>query len=1166
MEENKEKTTEKEMGHKKTPLGMKKSAIALREEEVLRFWQENKIFEKSQTGKEHLEEFVFYDGPPFATGLPHYGHILTGTLKDAIPRYQTMKGKRVARRWGWDCHGLPMENIVEKELGLKTKKDIEILGIKTFNETARKGVLRYADDWKKIIPRLGRWIDMENAYRTMDASYSETVWWIFKTLFDKKLIYKGFKSMHICPRCETTLSNFEVNQGYKDVTDISVTAEFELTEKPKTFILAWTTTPWTLPGNAALAINPKTEYVAVEGEEPGNTYILAKSRVETVFKSGYKILRKVEAKELLGKSYKPLFDYYVGAAKLENKENAWKIYAGDFVTTEDGTGVVHIAPAFGTDDYNLSRKENLPFIQHVGMDGKFKKEVTDFAGQLVKPKEDPQKTDIEIIKNLAHRGLLFAKEKIIHSYPHCWRCETPLLNYATSSWFVKVTEIKEKLVSENRKVNWVPEDLRDGRFGKWLEGAPDWAISRSRFWGAPLPVWECNKCEKREVIGSIEKLREKSSRKNNYFLVRHGEAESNLTGTVSCRPDDPYKLTEKGRKEVEATAKLLKKKKIDVIFVSDYVRTKETAEIIREALNISPDKVIIDIRLREDNIGVYQGKTWKEYQDEYPYLERFVKTPEGGETLAEVRKRSGDFLFDIDSRFSGKNILIVSHDTPMTLVVAAAGGWTKERILLGHERKTPEPFYFQPAELREISFSPYPHNDDYELDLHRPYIDEVTFPCDCCPGEMKRIPEVFDCWFESGSMPYGQFSYQGEALKDFNPKKSVGFPADFIAEGLDQTRGWFYSLIVLGVALFGKSPFKNVLVNGLVLAEDGRKMSKSLQNYPDPLDVVNVYGADALRFYLLSSPVTHAEDLNFTEKGVDEVMKKIIMRLENVLSFYELYKGGYNDVPKDPSTSHSLDQWVVSRLNELVFEVEKGMEAYELDRACRPLLGFVDDLSTWYLRRSRDRFKGDDTEDKMSALKSTQYVLFKLSKIIAPIMPFLSETIYGRVKGSGGKESVHLEMWPKKEKIDSKLLKEMEGVRNLVSLGLEARSKALIKVRQPLAKITVKAEKISPELVGLIKDELNVKEVIFDAKLSSNVLLDTTITPVLKEEGEYRELIRVIQDFRKEKKLQASDKVSLSLTAPKEILAIVKKFEAEIKKVCNITGFETREGEFELKL
>ncbi len=1140
-----------------------KSAIALREEEILRFWQENQIFEKSQTGKEHLEEFVFYDGPPFATGLPHYGHILAGTLKDVVPRYQAMKGKRVTRKWGWDCHGLPMENIVEKELGLKTKKDIETLGIKVFNETARRGVLRYADDWKKIIPRLGRWVDMENAYRTMDASYSETVWWIFKTLFEKKLIYKGFKSMHVCPRCETTLSNFEVNQGYKDVKDISVYAKFELKDEPGTYMLAWTTTPWSLPGNAALAVNPEVEYVKVSVD--GVKVILAQKRLEILKDKKYEILDTMHAKKLVGRKYIPLFDYYTKDSKIENKENAWKIYPADFVTTEDGTGVVHIAPAFGTDDYNLSRKENLPFIQHIGMDGKFRKEVIDFAGQSVKPKSDEDKIrlggDIAILKYLQDHGTFFAKENIVHSYPHCWRCETPLLNYATSSWFVKVTDIKDKLVAENKKVNWVPEDLRDGRFGKWLEGAPDWAISRSRFWGAPLPVWECKKCEKREVVGSIEELQKKTTRKNNYFLVRHGEAESNVGGVVSCRPDDLYHLTELGRKEAKETAEKLKSTKIDIVFVSDYLRTKETAEIICEALHISSDKVVIDTRLREFNIGVYQGRTWQEYQDEYEYLRRFVETPEGGETLADVKRRSGNFIFDIDSKFSGKNVLVVSHDTPLTFVLSAAAGWTKERIALSHERKVPGPFYFAPAELREMTFAPFPHDDDYNLDLHRPYIDDVKFSCDC-GGEMKRVPEVFDCWFESGSMPYGQHAYQGKALPDFDPKKGLGFPADFIAEGLDQTRGWFYSLLVLGVALFGKTPYKNVLVNGIILAEDGRKMAKSLKNYPDPMDMVNAYGADALRFYLLTSPTTHAESMNFSEKGVDEVMKKIIMRLENVFSFYELYKGEYNNASKNPNASNLLDRWIISRLSQLGHEVEKGMQKYEIDRACRPLLDFVDDLSTWYLRRSRDRFKGDDAADRLSALKSTQYVLFELSKIIAPMMPFLAETMYQRVKGTGGKESVHLEMWPELENSDLTLLKEMAEVRRIVSLGLEARSKALIKVRQPLSSMIVKNLMIENhhDLLSLIKDEMNIKDVFFDVSIEQEVSLDTKITEVLKEEGEYRELLRAIQDFRKESKLQASDKIAFSITAPKETLNIVKKFESEIKKVCNISSLESFEG------
>ncbi|MEK7477747.1 MAG: class I tRNA ligase family protein, partial [Patescibacteria group bacterium] len=485
-----------------------KSEIALKEEAILKFWQENQIFEKTLAQTKDGPEFVFYDGPPFATGLPHYGHILAGTIKDVIPRYQTMKGRPVKRRWGWDCHGLPAENLVEAKLKLKSKQEIEDYGVALFNEEARAMVLEYVDDWKKIVPRLGRFVDMENDYRTMDSTYTETVMWIFKTLHDKGLIYEGYKSMQICPRCETTLSNFEVNQGYKDIPDISVTVKFELMDEPKKYVLAWTTTPWTLPGNVALAVNPEIDYVEVSGEVEGNIYVVAGARVKAVFGDNYKILKTFKGSELLGKSYKPAFDYYVNDENIKNRENSWKIYGADFVTTEDGTGVVHIAPAFGEDDMKLGQKENLPFIQPVAMNGRFKPEVTDWAGEQVKPKDDPQKMDIEILKYLAAKEILFAKAKITHSYPHCWRCETPLLNYAASSWFVEVTKFKDELVANNQQINWVPAHIKEGRFGKWLLGARDWAISRSRFWGAPIPVWKCEECQKTRIVGAVADLKD----------------------------------------------------------------------------------------------------------------------------------------------------------------------------------------------------------------------------------------------------------------------------------------------------------------------------------------------------------------------------------------------------------------------------------------------------------------------------------------------------------------------------------------------------------------------------------------------------------------------------------------------------------------------------------
>ncbi|HQJ84088.1 MAG TPA: class I tRNA ligase family protein, partial [Candidatus Paceibacterota bacterium] len=670
-----------------------KSDVAKREEEVLTFWRENQIFEKSLTKDSPNGEFVFYDGPPFATGLPHYGHLLAGTMKDVIPRFKTMKGFHVRRRWGWDCHGLPVENLVEKELGLKNKKDIEDFGIDSFNEKARESVLRYADEWKRIVPRMGRFVDMEDDYRTMDSTYTETVWWVFKTLYDRGLIYEGYKSMHICPRCETTLSNFEVTQGYKDVTDISVTVKFELVDEPGTYLLAWTTTPWTLPGNVALAVSKEIVYCQVKSQRPKakdeaqnrgegeGVLIVAKDRLAEVFKDAeYKLEKEFLGADLIGKKYKPVFDNYkdlplkdVKGKDIAGVAKVWQIVEADFVTTESGTGIVHIAPAFGEDDYQLALKEGLPFIQHVNMSGEFKSEMGELAGQKVKPIESPQAADIEIIKLLATRNLLFSKEKITHAYPHCWRCATPLLNYAASSWFVKVTDLKEKLLEANQGIGWVPAHFREGRFGKWLSGARDWAISRSRFWGAPLPVWRCEACNQTEVVGSLTNLIKLQQGRNNTFtFMRHGQAESNLRDAISIDPNGPNHLTEQGKEEVRLSAQKLKEKKIDMIVSSDFVRTKETAELLAEELGLSEDEVVFDERLRELNTGNFLGKTWAEYDSQVgPLRKRFERQPEkGGENYNMVRRRMMALVYDLNEKYKNKNFLIVSHGLPLFLATA----------------------------------------------------------------------------------------------------------------------------------------------------------------------------------------------------------------------------------------------------------------------------------------------------------------------------------------------------------------------------------------------------------------------------------------------------------------------------------------------------------------
>jgi isoleucyl-tRNA synthetase len=1192
--------------------------LVKQEEKILKFWQENKIFEKSlkrgtaRTRRESKRnDFVFFDGPPFANGLPHYGHILASIIKDVIPRYQTMKGRRVPRRWGWDCHGLPVEFEVEKELGLKTKKDIEKFGIEKFNEVARKSILKYESEWKKIIPRIGRWVDMENAYKTMDVDYMESVLWVFKTLYEKGLVYEGYKSMHLCPRCETTLSNFEVTLNYKEIKDFGVTVKFELKNhcceatpqrvksKLKTYLLAWTTTAWTLPGNVALAINPKFEYVKIKINN--EYFILAKERLTNLIDRPYEIIEKFKGSKLVGLIYEPLFNYYTtqtnadhtqtNAEKSPHKSTSWKnafkIYPADFVTLEEGTGIVHIAPAFGAEDMELAQKYQLPFIQHVSLDGKFKNEVKDFSGLTVKPKDDPQSTDRKIIDYLSKNNKLFKQEIIIHSYPHCWRCETPLLNYAASSWFIKVTSVKDKLIKNNQKINWIPNHIKNGRFGKWLEEARDWAISRNRFWGAPLPVWQCQKCKTVKIIGSVEEIKKNVKKSGNqYFVMRHGEAESNLFKIVSSNYKNQHHLTEKGKKTVLQSLKKLKK--IDLIFSSDFVRTKETAQLAARYFGIK--KIIYDKRLREINTGIFNGKNEKEYHSYFSSLEeKFYKTPPKGENLTQLKNRVAEFLYEIDRKYSHKNILIISHEYPIWLLFAAAlSADTKKAINL----KGKKPDFVKPGEIKNLNFTPLPHNKNFELDLHRPYIDEVKFSCSC-GGLMKRITDVFDCWFESGSMPYGQAHYPFAFASNQQPTTNnqqpisllnkMGFPAEFIAEGIDQTRGWFYTLLVLSTALFNRPAFKNVIVNGIILAEDGQKMSKRLKNYPDPIEVINKYGADALRLYLLSAPVVAGENLNFSEKGVDEIYKKVILRLWNVYKFYDLYADKKQIAKRKVLSANVLDQWILARLEEVKANISKSLEKYELDKAVRPIIDFIDDLSTWYIRRSRERFTGrriTQTErgltqkkleqDKNNAIATTKFVLEEFSKIIAPFTPFIAEIVYQQLTTNNQQQrmnSVHLQDWPKfNSKLktqNSKLLSLMAEIRKIASLALEARAAAGIKVRQPLQKLKIKnlKFKINENLLNILRDEINVKEIIFDPKIKNEVELDKKITPELKAEGQLRELVRLIQDLRKKAGYLPKDQIYLWLEVPEEIEFVVNKYFNDFKEKVGVRKIEFQRSE-----
>lgn len=1135
-----------------------KSEISLREEEVLAFWKEKDIFNKTLEKESPNGNFVFYDGPPFATGLPHYGHILAGTIKDAVPRFWTMNGYHVARKWGWDCHGLPVENLIEKKLGLATKRDIEEYGVKNFNEAAREAVLEYRDDWKQIIPRLGRFADMDNDYRTMDASYTESVWWVFNELNKKGLVYEGFKSMHLCPRCGTTLSNFEVNQGYKDIKDIAVTVKLPLVDEPDTSLLVWTTTPWTLPGNFAAAVHNDVEYVKVKISE--EFVILAKERIVQLGDVEHEVVKEFKGSELVGKSYIPPFPFWQ-EREVENKENAWKIYHADYVVIgTEGTGAVHLAPAYGEEDMKLAQENNIPIAHHVDESGHFMDFIEGFECRLVKPKDDDDAeithldADIEVVRALAAKQILFKKENITHSYPHCWRCDTPLLNYATTSWFVRVTDIKDKLVEENNKVHWVPSHVGDNRFGRWLEGARDWAVSRQRYWGAPLPIWRNPVTKDYKILGSLEELTSHTKKSGNKYLVmRHAEAKSNVTGEIDSIPDEANPLTDKGREQCLEVTESLKEKKVDLIFHSGMQRTKETAEILAKELGLAEDKVIEDVRITELQTGInLEGKMWEDYESLYAtYEEKFTKHIDGVENRFDVQRRAGEFLYEIDRKYEGKTILVVGHASSTLALRAAAEGASMKRSI--EMRKAG---YLKNAEIIELPFTLIPHNDNYELDFHRPYIDDFEV-FDEDGTRMERVKDVFDCWFESGSMPYA-------SNQEF--KNEQAQIADFIAESIDQTRGWFYSLMVLGVALLNKSPFNNVITNGLVLAEDGRKMSKSLQNYPDPIELVSRIGSDAIRYYLLSSSIIRGEDLNFSEKEATEQMRKNLGRLHNVLQMYEMFADG---TESSSDSSNVLDRWIIARLNQLINETTEGFKNYELDKATRPITDFIDDLSVWYLRRSRDRLKGDDLEDKKLALGTLRHVLQDLSLVMAPSMPFYADYLWMRVQGEGTPESVHLASWPNVGKVDPVVLGEMSLVREFVTLALEARTKAGIKVRQPLQKLTLNIE-MESEYANIVAEEVNVKEVVSDTNSSERAVLDTNITPELKLEGDSRDFIRAVQEMRKAKGLSPNDRISLLVKASEEGEQVIKTFETEIKRVVgadtitfgDASGEEVRAGEY----
>ena len=918
------------------------------EREILRFWKDHQTFRQSLELRRDAPEFVFYDGPPFATGLPHYGHLLAGTIKDIVPRYQTMRGNYVERRFGWDCHGLPVEYEMEQELQISGKRQIEELGVGVFNEKCRGIVQRYTNEWREIVTRMGRWVDFDHDYKTMDLPFMESIWWVFKSLWDKQLIYEGDKILPYCPRCATPLSNFETNQGYAEVQDPAITVRFAVDDQPHTSILAWTTTPWTLPSNLALAVGADIIYLKVRDGE--HIHILAKDRLAAYYPHAERvqILEELPGAALVGWRYAPLFPYFAG---YKAAHGAFRVTAADFVSTADGTGVVHIAPGFGEDDYRLGQAKGLPALCPVDDEGRFTSAVGDYAGRPVK------ETDKDIIRRLKAAGQLVHHGTIKHSYPHCWRCDAPLIYRAVSTWFVRVEQLRARLLAANAQTRWMPEHLRDGRFGHWLEGARDWAISRNRFWGTPLPVWRTADGRETVCVGS----------------------------------------------------------------------------------------------------------------------------------LAELERLSGQKL----------------------------------------------------------------------ADLHKHFVDPLTWTAPG-GGELRRVPQVLDCWFESGAMPYAQQHYPFENKARFEGH----FPADFIAEGVDQTRGWFYTLLVLSTALFDRPAFKNVIVNGLVLAADGRKMSKRLKNYPDPAHLFDTYGADALRLYLIHSPVVRAEDLRFSEDGVKQCLRDFLIPLWNAYSFFVTYarvdgwqpenSGQPSAVSGQPeSSAHPpsalrpsplLDRWILSALDRLTQEVTTAMDAYDLQQAVRPFVRFIEDLTNWYIRRSRRRFwKSSDDADKAQAYATLYAVLLTLSKIAAPFVPFISESLYRNLRTPDLPESVHLCDFPQADvrRRDPALEAQMETVMTAVQLGRAIRAERNLKVRQPLVAAHVVCRQVARleqvrALQELIADELNVRTVVFDH--DETALVTLTAKPDFKKLGprlgsKVKQAAALIQQWPSAKlnALLHGEKVSLEL-------------------------------------